>query len=150
MRWLCLGLVVVLGFACEEDRKKRSSDDDDGGQGGATGGGGATSAGGATTTSSAGGGAPSDCFQACSDLYDCGLEPDGATQLCPGFTGTATEKNSFLFGSGADGCIANCEALPALVALVDPNDCPTTVETISGVNATFDDVCQFGLETAAP
>jgi hypothetical protein len=138
MRWLCLGLVVAMGLACSEERTKKSSDDDDGGQGGV--GGGSTTA----TTSGSGGGTTAACAQACSDLYDCGLESDAAGQLCPGFTGASTEKNSFLFGSGNDGCIASCEDLPTLRNLIDPNDCPTTIETISGVNATFDEICQFG------
>jgi hypothetical protein len=138
MRWLWLGLMFAVLFACEEDRKKKSSDDDDG-QGGAS-----TTTTTTSATSGSGGSAPATCAQACSDLYDCGLESNGESQLCPGFTGSSSEKNSFLFGSGSDGCIANCEDLPALISLVDPNDCPTTIETISGINSTFDEICQFG------
>jgi hypothetical protein len=137
MRWVFWGLVIASLVACEEAKKKKSSDDDDGKGGSTT----------VTTTTSAtsgSGGAAAACGQACSDLYDCGLEwDDGGDQLCPGFSGTVNEKTAFV-GDSSGGCIASCEQLPALIGLVDPNDCASTIANISGANATFDQACQFG------
>ena len=108
-----------------------------GGSGGS--GGGASSSSNASSSSSSsssssGGGA--SCETLCSQLYDCGLE-DGN---CPGFAGTAPEKDVFI-----DTCVPTCESNPALAAVIDTDDCASTVQIVSGANADFDTFCQNGL-----
>ncbi|MBM4376801.1 MAG: hypothetical protein FJ095_17100, partial [Deltaproteobacteria bacterium] len=101
-------------------------------------------AGGATSSSGGGGGMLTKCEQACTDLYQCGLEKDGAAQLCPGFKGGDEEK-SFVNGSMNNGCADTCEDNMALAALVDPKNCKGTIATLKSLNATFKGVCENGL-----
>jgi len=89
-----------------------------------------------------------DCAKVCGDLYNCGLEKDGAAQLCPGFKGGA-EANTFVKGTMDNGCEANCKDQPALAALVDPMNCKGTVGTLKGLNATFKSSCEEGLSSSA-
>jgi hypothetical protein len=98
-----------------------------------------------TATTAAGGNTP--CRLACSDLYDCGLEGDvDGMQLCPGFTGSAAQKNSFMFGGGpSGGCVAACDAEPVIASLVDPDDCAGTIADFKGLEPEFADVCDNGL-----
>ncbi|RLB46628.1 MAG: hypothetical protein DRI90_27165, partial [Deltaproteobacteria bacterium] len=88
---------------------------------------------------------PLDCEAACTDLFLCGLSVagPGGMQLCPGFSPEDLEL--FLFGEGVSGCVYTCEQMPALVALINPNDCATTITTISAANPEFNCVCQFGV-----
>ncbi len=69
---------------------------------------------------------PDPCTNACVDLYQCGLENDN----CPGFA--MVTQQEFVAG-----CLVTCEASPALVALVDANDCATTIMTISSLSKDF-------------
>jgi hypothetical protein len=91
-----------------------------------------------------GGGMLTKCEQACTDLYKCGLEKNGAAQLCPGFKGGA-EEASFVNGSMNNGCADTCEDNMALAALVDPKNCQGTIGTLKGLNAQFKNVCENGL-----
>jgi hypothetical protein len=79
------------------------------------------------------GGPACDCV--CSDLYDCGLEMSAGMQLCPGFTGAASEKADFA---------AQCVRCDALSALVDADDCPGTIDTIKSASPAFADFCDHG------
>jgi hypothetical protein len=99
-----------------------------------------------TTTGGMGGGGGNgiaECVEACSTLYDCGLEMDGADQLCPGFTGAAAEKEAFV-GDADGGCVANCQAQPLLKGFIDGDNCPSTIDTIKGVSDAFENVCDNG------
>jgi len=79
----------------------------------------------------------------CIDLFECGLEGDpNGVPLCPGFEPGLLEV--FLYGSESMACVPTCEAMPALAALVNPDDCPTTVATLKGASPDFDCVCTFG------
>lgn len=126
-----------------------------GGAGGA-GGGGAPSIGGAGNPSTGGGengGGPSTgdaggpaaltCADACSLLYDCGVEGEN----CPGFTGDLAEKAAFV-GDETGGCIQWCNDQPALINLVeqdDPGDnCESAVATLKSVSPDFADLCDNG------
>jgi hypothetical protein len=82
---------------------------------------------------------PSNCAEACSDLYDCGALTCNGMQNCPGVTGTAMEKAQF-----EQVCVPSCMMSPALVSLIDPASCDDTVATISAVSVDFDNVCQNG------
>ncbi|MBL4683934.1 MAG: hypothetical protein JKY37_05050 [Nannocystaceae bacterium] len=73
------------------------------------------------------------CPQACSQLYDCGVEAG-----CM-FTGDAAEKMAFTAG---------CEANPlcdASAAAVNECDCAMTVATISSLSMDFTDSCENGI-----
>jgi hypothetical protein len=83
--------------------------------------------------------APSDCTEACSDLYDCGALTCNGQQNCPGFDGTPMNRSAFLAMCGPQ-----CQSQPTLVSLVDPSSCDTLVQTLSGLSAMFDTVCQNG------
>ncbi len=149
MRALIVSMALVLAWSCGGKTVV------DGGGGGTTTSSGTTSTTSSGTTSTTSSGTtttgttttpppPSDCEAACTDLFLCGLQGDpNGMQLCPGFTPGDLEL--FLFGGyGVCGCFYTCEALPALVALINPNDCGTTVMTISGALPEFNCVCQFG------
>lgn len=79
------------------------------------------------------------CQTACQALFDCGLEDGGnGQQICPGFDP----------GDGAlfvPGCVQQCMNNMGLIGLVDPSDCEGTIDTVSGINAQFDNFCQNGL-----
>ena len=71
-----------------------------------------------------------DCEIACADLFTCTQQDD----LCPGL------------GPGDEPwfvpeCVATCEEMPALVALIDPNDCPSTVQTLAAASYEFAAIC---------
>jgi hypothetical protein len=104
-----------------------------------------------TTTSTASGGGNSGevtCEQACTDLYNCGLEKDGAAQLCAGFKG-GDEAATFVNGTMSNGCAASCEEQPALKALVKSDDCKGTISALKGINPQFKDVCDNGLSSGS-
>jgi hypothetical protein len=83
---------------------------------------------------------PSNCAEACSDLYDCGALTCDGMNVCPGFDGSAMQKAQF-----EQFCLMACAQQMALINLVDPANCDDTVATLSGVSAEFDDACQNGL-----
>jgi hypothetical protein len=84
-----------------------------------------------------------DCALACAALYDCGaLECDGA-DLCM-FSGDAAEKTAFV-GDDMGGCIMGCNENPALVNLVDVENCDTTISTLKGLNMGFAMACDNGI-----
>jgi hypothetical protein len=113
----------------------------------------ATTMGGSGTHTSASGsggstGAEVECGEVCSNLYGCGLELDDAmVQLCPGFTGDPAEMDRFLHGDGMEsGCIAACMGFfPP--GVVDPMDCPGTIEMVKMLNPTFVGICDEGFPT---
>ncbi len=79
------------------------------------------------------------CELACCQLWVCiGEEAD----QCPGLQGISLED--FMEGEQSDGCVAGCVANPALKALIDPDDCATTVATIIAVNSDFEESCAEG------
>ena len=81
------------------------------------------------------------CEEACSALYDCGLQADAnGMQLCQGFTGAAREKNQFVMT-----CVDPCNTNPALLAIIDPSDCPGTISTLKMVSPDFSSACDVGL-----
>jgi hypothetical protein len=84
---------------------------------------------------------PQDCVTACQAAYACGLEADATGQLCPGFGPDRITLDAFLHGQQNDGCLAACEAQPALVGLVDACACATTVGTLEAVSAPFAAAC---------
>jgi len=86
------------------------------------------------------------CTQACEAVYDCGSADNG--MLCPAFVPGGVDKASFVNGpNGNDGCAATCEGNPLLINLVDPDDCPTTVQNLSGASTTFKDSCEGNMGT---
>ncbi|MSP25979.1 MAG: hypothetical protein EXR75_12630 [Myxococcales bacterium] len=108
--------------------------------------------GGATTASGGAGGAGGgcvkntmkDCKLACEALYDCGVVEEAGMPLCK-FTGTMDEKQLWMNGSKMDGCVATCEATPALKAIVNECDCGKTVNTLKSLNPKFKETCEGGI-----
>jgi hypothetical protein len=96
------------------------------------------------TTDATTGPPPSDCVIACTALYQCGLEFDGGQQLCPGFTGTSEDQDTFLHALEGGGCVEACNSVPVIIALVDPADCPGTIANFQAANEAFADVCANG------
>ena len=39
------------------------------------------------------------------------------------------------------GCIQQCQGQMALISLIDPNKCDTTIETLIGVSSQFAQLC---------
>lgn len=73
---------------------------------------------------------PPECGQACEILWDCTQVDD----YCPGLT--PEDKAPFIAE-----CLATCEANPAMLAIIDPNDCQMTVETLEALNPDFAEAC---------
>lgn len=73
--------------------------------------------------------ASGDCAAACDILFCC-----SAGDRCPGLT--AADKDAFV-----EGCLDGCDANMALVAVVNGENCDSTVGTIKGVNADFAASC---------
>ncbi len=84
--------------------------------------------------------APVDCAEACADLYACGLLTCAGQQNCPGFMGDPMESASVI---GA--CEQGCAQQPALVSIIDPAACDSTIQTVSSLSPQFDDVCTNGI-----
>ena len=78
---------------------------------------------------------PTNCQQACSALFDCGLLFCGGQQNCPAFF--PQDKQSFMMG-----CIPGCNQQMAIISIIDPSSCDVTVETIEALNPQFQGVCQ--------
>jgi hypothetical protein len=75
----------------------------------------------------------SECEQACTSLFDC-TQIDG---LCPGI---GPEAGPTFIAE----CAVQCEQNPALMALIDPQDCQGTIETLSSLNPQFAQLCAGG------
>ena len=104
---------------------------DVGGAGGDVGGAGGDVGGAGGDVGGAGGMMYSEaCIEACTVLADCSAGSD----VCPGITDE--NRDSFY-----DECLPTCEANPALQALVDGDNCDGTIETLRGLNASFDEGC---------
>lgn len=108
------------------------------GQGGG-GTGGAGTGGGGTGGGGTGGGPPAlTCQTGCDALFTCALENDSmGNQNCPGLT--AADGPILI-----PGCVQQCTSQMALLALIDPNDCEGTIDTLSTISPTFADACQNG------
>lgn len=128
------GAALFAAGACSSESSSSTSSSSTSSSGSSS----STSSTGTGGTGGGGGGGGVDCNQVCNDLFDCGL-----AECAGGWV--EGDRDLYLNGCpGEDGCVATCTTLPALAALVDPNDCPTTVSTISGANPTFKDVCDNG------
>lgn len=103
--------------------------------GGPSSGGGGSDDGGAPPEGGAGGGAVAlTCDTGCELLFDCGLT--GTPPLC---VYMEADHDGFV-----PECIAGCMEQPALLALLDPEDCPGNIMTVSTVNPAFNDFCDNG------
>ena len=81
---------------------------------------------------------PLTCQTACEAAFACGLEMDMGSQLCPGFE--PQDQGTFV-----PVCVSQCMQQPALIQLVDPNDCPGTINTLEAISQDFANVCQNGV-----
>ncbi len=79
--------------------------------------------------------APTTCPDACSDLFDCGVLLCDDEFPCPGFF--QIDKQSFMMG-----CVPQCSQQMALISIVDPSSCDTTVETFKSLSFDFAQQCQ--------
>ena len=146
---LLAGSLIGVVACGDDDDATSSSSSSSSTSGSANGGSGGMGTGGDASGGGGEGGGGVDCVQACTDLFQCGLEDDGnGMQLCPGFDGgggaggaAGISQDDFLNGSNMDGCVAACGDLPALAALIDPNNCAMTVMTISGADPGFAGAC---------
>ena len=84
------------------------------------------------STTSVGGAPPFDCKSGCETLYGCGLQ----NGLCPGFDGSPEQQEGFL-----QGCVEGCLDQPALLNLINGDDCPGTIATVKGVSVDFQAFC---------
>ncbi len=108
-----------------------------GGEGGIDPVGPGTGTGGSGPGPGTGGGGPNDCASACEGIYTCGTETNAnGDPLCPNFTGDPGQQAQF---EGI--CVSVCDQQPILIALVDPNDCEGTIETLKGVQPQFEMIC---------
>ena len=82
-----------------------------------------------------GGSAALTCETGCQALFDCGLE--GNPPYC---VYTAADSDTFV-----PGCITQCMDQMALLAVVDPEDCMGTIDTVKTLSADFADVCDNGV-----
>ena len=85
---------------------------------------------------------PQSCQQACSDVFDCGLQVCFGEQLCPAFF--PGNKMQFMMG-----CIPNCQSNMALIPIVDPSQCDSTIKTLLTLNTNFEQIC-FGFGPDGP
>jgi hypothetical protein len=104
-----------------------------------------TSSSSASSSSSTGGGnmcqlpdttAPATCVEACSDLYDCGALTCNGQQNCSNFDGTPMNKATF-----TSVCEPQCNSQMALISLVDPSSCDTTIQTFTSLSMQFAQAC---------
>jgi hypothetical protein len=61
------------------------------------------------------------------------------SQNCPGATGDPMEEATLIAT-----CQQTCAQRMALISLVDPASCDSTIQTLSGLSPEFDDFCQNG------
>jgi hypothetical protein len=76
----------------------------------------------------------SQCQQACNELFDCTQVDD----LCPGIS--PESGPAFI-----QMCVGQCEQNPAMIAIVDPNDCPGTVALLNAASPEFSAFCHGGV-----
>jgi hypothetical protein len=82
--------------------------------------------------------APTTCDDACNDLFDCGLlNCPGGGQLCPAFNEAG--RSQFMTT-----CLPACESQMALISLVTPEDCNSTIDTMAAVDGNFAAACVGG------
>jgi len=88
--------------------------------------------------------ASSKCVEVCSALYDCGLIPcgPGGAHLCPGFHDNGAEHDAFITTMG--GCAQACMQNQQIKSIVDPTDCPGTIQTLESLAAGFKMFCDAG------
>ncbi len=91
---------------------------------------------GGTTSTSSTSSSGVDCDAACNSLFDCALSE------CTDWA--ESDREDYLNGTTGDGCVAQCGDLPAIAALVNPDDCSATVATIGGANDQFKCLCDNG------
>lgn len=127
-----LALCVCVGCPRYAPLEQRGA----GGQGGVGGAGGA-----------GGEGAGSVCRTLCEHIYACGLDTDAEGKpLCPGFSGTPTDRENFV--SGAFGCIDLCQVVSGPgVARATP--CGDLIASLSQMSSEFSMVCDTGLSAAS-
>jgi hypothetical protein len=82
---------------------------------------------------------PLTCATGCGVIYDCGVE----NMNCPGFTGDPAEKLAFV-GDAEGGCIQSCNDQPALLNLIQTDNCAGTIQTLEAVSLGFADACENG------
>lgn len=92
---------------------------------------GTTSSGTTTTTTTP----ITECEQACFSLFDCTQQDD----LCPGMS--AGDEPWFV-----PQCVEMCDQMPAMIALINPQDCAVTVQTLAAVSADFASSC-YGMDS---
>lgn len=85
---------------------------------------------------------PQNCQQACSDVFECGLQLCFGDQLCPAFF--PGNKMQFMMG-----CMPSCQSNMALISIVDPSQCDTTIQTLLALNTNFEQIC-FGFGPDGP
>jgi hypothetical protein len=95
-----------------------------------------------------GGAAAMTCDDACAALYVCGQD------VCPHWEADDPTEDGWLNGSDGGGapvtgCLDTCGANPTLIAIVNPDNCATTVATLAGLNAAFDASCNGAGEGGA-
>jgi hypothetical protein len=84
-----------------------------------------------TTGANTCGPAPMSCDEACATLFCCLL----ASGDCP--AAPADGEAAF-----TKGCLESCVASPALIAIVDPSNCDTTVSTLIALSHEFAAYCE--------
>lgn len=82
---------------------------------------------------------PTNCDEACSDLYDCGALTCNGEPICA-FTGMQAEKDAFVTT-----CLETCAGMMALISVIDPSDCQATVDTIANISMPFAMSCENGI-----
>ncbi|MBW2455929.1 MAG: hypothetical protein JRI68_15540 [Deltaproteobacteria bacterium] len=92
--------------------------------------------GGTTSSSTSGDGGGLSCADGCDGLFDC------AVAECTDWE--ESDRSTYLNGSTGPGCLDQCAAMPAMLALYDPDDCEGTVELVSGANEGFACICTYG------
>ena len=134
-----LGAGLGLGFGCGGKAVVDGPSTGSGGNGG-TGGSTSTTTTWTTTiittttaTTSTTSTTASECQQACTELFACTQVDD----LCPALD--PDSGPAFIAQ-----CAVQCEQNPAMLALIDPQDCPGTIATLSSLSSGFDAACHGG------
>ena len=81
----------------------------------------------------------SECVELCENLYGCIQEQP---TMCPDLDGYP--ESDYMCGTTGPGCYDQCDANPALKAVVDPADCATTIGTRLTLNPSFAESCGVG------
>jgi hypothetical protein len=97
-------------------------------------GGGAAGSGGAAAC----GAKPTSCAEACAALWCCAQEKDAmGAKLCPGLDRAL--QQDFL-----KQCVECCAQVMTAIAVVNPDQCESTVSTLKQTSKSFDDSCENG------